>query len=79
MCVAYPMKVIAVEGAVATVSFGDTEQKVSLALLEDVKVGEYLIIHAGFALQKLSVSEAEETLKLFAELAASQDEKAERE
>lgn len=68
MCVAYPMQITAIADDQATITFEGTEQEVSLALLEDAQVGDYVIVHAGFALQKLSVEEAEETIKLFDEL-----------
>ena len=69
MCVAYPMRVEALSGDRATVSLGSTQTEVSVELLEDVQVGEYVIVHAGFAIQKLSIEEAEETLKLLEEMA----------
>jgi len=63
------MRIEEVLGDKAKVSLGSTETEISIELLDDVKVGEYVIVHAGFAIQKLSVEEAEETLKLFEEMA----------
>jgi len=47
------------------------KKAVSLALVEDVAVGDYVIVHVGFALQKLDAAEAERTLALFAEMGAA--------
>jgi len=51
----------------ATVSVGGTEYKASLQLLNDVKVGDYVLLHTGFAIQKISEEEALESLKVFKE------------
>jgi len=74
MCVAYPMKVTAIDDDTATVSLGETKLVVSTELIDDVQVGDYVIVHTGFAIQKLSVEEAEETLRLFEEMAAGENE-----
>ena len=74
MCVAYPMRVTAIEDDTATVSLGETKLVVSTELLDDVRVGDYVIVHTGFAIQKLSVEEAEETLRMFEEMAAAEGE-----
>jgi hydrogenase expression/formation protein HypC len=55
----------------AIVDLGGVRKQVSLALVEGVAVGDYVIIHVGFALQKLDTAEAERTLALFAELGAA--------
>ncbi len=65
MCLSIPGKVISVEDGKAIVSVGGTEYETSLQLVEDVHVGDYLLIHTGFALEKISEEEAEETLRLF--------------
>ena len=69
MCLAIPVKVVEV-GAddTAMVDLGGVTKEISLALLSDVQVGDYVILHAGFALSKLDPEEAEKTLALFAEL-----------
>lgn len=51
----------------AKVALGEVRQEVSLALVEDVKVGDYLLIHVGYALNKISEEEAAKTLALFEE------------
>ena len=70
MCVAYPMKVTALANDRATVSMGTTETDVSVDLVEDIKLGDYVIVHAGYAIQKLSVEEAHETIRLLDEMVA---------
>ncbi len=74
MCLAVPAKVIAIQvDGWAEVEVGGVRSRVCLALLDDVCVGEYVIVHAGFALTRLNVEEAEKTLALFAEIAAALD------
>ena len=72
MCLAIPVKVIAVGGAAAPdwalVDLGGVKKEISLALLDDVMVGDYVILHVGYALSKLDPEEAEKTLALFSEM-----------
>ncbi len=67
MCLAVPMKVVEIEGAVARVEEGGVRRKVRVDLVEGVKVGDYVIVHAGIAIERLETEEAEETLRLFGE------------
>lgn len=69
MCLAIPAKVIRVEGPTALVTIEDVEYQASILLLEDVKPGDYIMLHAGFAIQKVDADEAEETLRLLNEIA----------
>lgn len=62
MCLAIPMKVLEKKGKFARVSVGRVERMVNLELLNRVKVGEYVIVHAGFAIQKLDAAEAKKNL-----------------
>jgi hydrogenase expression/formation protein HypC len=69
MCLAIPVKVVEVgAGDTAIVDLGGVRKEISLALLADVQVGDYVILHVGYALSKLDPEEAERTLVLFAEL-----------
>lgn len=69
MCLAIPAKVVELAGVDrAVVEMGGVQKEVSLALLEDVREGDYVIVHVGFALNKLDPEEAERTLALFAEM-----------
>jgi hydrogenase expression/formation protein HypC len=66
MCLAVPMKIVTIlEGGKALVKQDDLETEVDLTLIEDPKVGDYVIIHAGYAIDLLDLEEAEERLKLF--------------
>ncbi len=70
MCLAIPMKVIELlPDAKARVERDGLEAVVDVSLVEPPKAGDYLIIHAGYAIQVLDLEEAEERLRLFAELA----------
>ena len=69
MCLAIPAKVLEVSGSRARVDFGGgVTREVNVSLLEKVKVGDYVIVHAGFAIQILDSEEAEKTLKLWEEV-----------
>jgi hydrogenase expression/formation protein HypC len=71
MCLAIPVRVSAILGDQRVeAEIGGVITRVSTALVGDVAVGEYLIVHAGFAITRLNVEEAEKTLALFDEIAA---------
>ncbi len=69
MCLALPAKVVSIDAQadMATVAFGEVKKDVSIALVEDVQINDYLLIHVGYALNKVSPEEAQRTLELFAE------------
>ena len=67
MCLSIPAKIDSIDGETAMVSVGNVTYKASLQLLDDVKVGAFILLHTGFAIQKISPEEAAETLKVFAE------------
>lgn len=64
MCLAIPAKVLGIDENVATVDFGGVRRAVDVSLT-DAKIGQYVIVHAGFAIQVLNEEEARETLELF--------------
>jgi len=64
MCLAIPAKVISVNGVTALVTIEDVEYTASLLLLDDVNPGDFIMLHAGFAIQKVDADEAAETLQL---------------
>lgn len=68
MCLAIPAEIISIEGVLAKVSIGGTIVNASLQLLEDPKIGEYVLLHSGFAIERLSREEAEETMRLLKEI-----------
>ena len=72
MCLGIPMKVIKINDGLGIVELGGVKREISLQLVEDIKIGDYVIIHAGFAIQKLNEEEAEETLSLLRELAGEE-------
>jgi len=74
MCLALPMRIVAIDGAIATITTDGLEQRASLVLVPDARAGDYVLVHAGFALAVLEEAEAEETIALFAELATCNDE-----
>jgi len=65
MCLGIPGRVVEIKGENAKVDVGGAERKVSLSLLEDASVGDYVIVHAGFAIQKVNEKEALQAIKLF--------------
>jgi len=68
MCLAIPARVLKRKGSIAKVDFGDgTAREVNVSLV-DVKAGEYVIVHAGFAIQVLDKQSAEETIRLWNEM-----------
>lgn len=72
MCLAIPARVVEIgDDETAIVDLSGVRKEISLALVEDVAVGDYVIIHVGFALNKLNAEEAEKTLALFAEMGAA--------
>jgi hydrogenase expression/formation protein HypC len=78
MCLAIPGKVVEIDSAVSPVmgkvSFGGVKKEVCLELVPEVKIGEYVIVHVGFAISTMDETEALETLKLFKQMGESMDE-----
>lgn len=69
MCLALPARVVALRGAdSALIDLGGVRKEVSIALVPEVQVGDYVIVHVGYAIGTLDVEEAEATLALFAAL-----------
>lgn len=72
MCLAIPAKVVELRaGSQAIIDLGGVRKDISLALVEGVVPGDYVIVHVGYALQKVDPAEAEKTLALFAGAAAA--------
>lgn len=74
MCLGIPMRVTSINGNKALCEQSGTKVEVYIDLVEDVKVGDYVLIHAGFAIKKLTAEDASETLQLLNEV-LSQDNK----
>jgi hydrogenase expression/formation protein HypC len=73
MCLAIPALIQSVDGQMAQVEISGVQYAASLALTPEAKVGQYVIVHAGFAISVLDEQEALETLSLFAQLADLED------
>ena len=63
------MKLVEISGDTAVAEIGGVRREVNVQLLEGAGIGDYVIVHAGFAIQKLDREDAEETLRLFREMA----------
>ena len=75
MCLAIPAKVVQkLENDQALVEVGGVRNQISLMLVEDVAVGDYVIVHVGFAIARLNAEEAEKSLALFDEIARHLEE-----
>ena len=74
MCLSIPAKIVSIDGTMAEVSAGGAVFKAGLHMIENAEVGDYILLHAGFAIQKISEKEAFETIKLFEEINNSLNE-----
>lgn len=68
MCLAIPMKIKKIEHEFAEVESGRLRRSVNIEMLPNVKVGDFVIVHAGFAIDKLDPEKAKETLRLIDEI-----------
>jgi len=74
MCLGIPGKIVAITGDLAEVDFSGVAREVSLLLCPEVHEGDYVLVHVGFAIQRLDENEALETLELFREMERRWDE-----
>jgi hydrogenase expression/formation protein HypC len=77
MCLAVPLRLISVNGTDAVGEVGGIQRDVSIMMTPDVKVGDYVIVHAGFAIQVLDQKEAEENLELLRQIGEAAERKQE--
>ncbi len=77
MCLAIPSKIVKIENGMATIDVDGVQRKTSLLLVEDAVVGDYVIVHAGFALHKIDEFAAMESLKILKEAASFFDNSSE--
>ena len=70
MCLAIPSKIIKIENNIAMIDVDGVQREASLLLLEDPQVGDYVVVHAGFAINKINEEHALESLKLLKEAAS---------
>ena len=69
MCLAVPVKVVSIEGNEAEVEIGGVKRRVSIMLTPEAKVGDYVLLHTGYAINVIDEAEAQETLKILEEMA----------
>jgi hydrogenase expression/formation protein HypC len=74
MCLAIPAKIVSMDDNMGTVDMAGIQKKVSLILLEEPTVGEYVIVHAGFAIHQIDEDVAMESLKILREAASLLDD-----
>lgn len=77
MCLAIPGKIIEIvdeENSIAKVEVGGVRRNVNIGMLDEVRVGEYVLIHVGFAMSRIDEQEAQETLRLLYELGSYEPE-----
>ncbi|MBM3281779.1 MAG: HypC/HybG/HupF family hydrogenase formation chaperone [Candidatus Diapherotrites archaeon] len=68
MCLAIPGKIVSIDGKHAIVDFGGIRRKADISFIENPAVGEYLLVHVGFGIQKVDAEVARETYRLLAEV-----------
>jgi len=70
MCLAIPVKIVSIDGDEAEAEIGGVRRRVSIAFTPEAKVGDYVLLHTGYAIGVVDETEAEETLKLLEEIAS---------
>lgn len=75
MCLSIPAKVVKIKGDLADVSVGGAIFKAGLQMVENIKIGDYILLHTGFAIRKIDEEEALETLKILQEMQAAMNKK----
>lgn len=73
MCLAVPGRVVAVNGMMGAVEIGGVKREVSFALIDEPKIGDYVLVHVGSAIAAIDEEEALKTIAVFEELAAKMD------
>ena len=68
MCLGIPMKLVKIDGDEGVVSSGGLKKSVNLSLMKSARPGDYLLIHAGFAIEKIKEAEAKKTLRILREI-----------
>ncbi|HEX7364845.1 MAG TPA: HypC/HybG/HupF family hydrogenase formation chaperone [Dehalococcoidia bacterium] len=69
MCLAVPVKVVSIEGNEAEVEIGGVRRRISIVLTPEAKVGDYVLLHTGYAINVINEAEAQETLNILEEMA----------
>jgi len=76
MCLAIPARIKSIEGKEAEAEIGGISRRISLWLVPEAKTGDYVLVHTGYAISIIDQFEAEETLRMFREMAAFEEEQA---
>jgi hydrogenase expression/formation protein HypC len=71
MCLAIPARIIEIKEQMATVDMDGTRRQASLLLIDNAALGDYVIVHAGFAIHKIDEAQATESLRILRDLAAT--------
>jgi hydrogenase expression/formation protein HypC len=74
MCLAVPVQVLSIDGNEAGVEIGGVKRRVSIMLTPEAKVGDYVLLHTGYAINVIDEAEAQETLKILGEMVRLGDE-----
>jgi hydrogenase expression/formation protein HypC len=74
VCLAVPMRIVSIDDGVATIEAGGITQRAGLMLVPEAAIGDFVLVHAGYAITVLDADEAAEREQLFAELLAAEDE-----
>lgn len=74
MCLAVPVQVVSIEGDEAEVEIGGVKRRISIALTPEVEVGQYVLLHTGYAINVVDEAEAQETLRIFEQMAKLEEE-----
>jgi len=69
MCLAVPVKIVSIDGDEAETEIAGVRRRISIALTPEAKIGDYVLLHTGYAIGVIAEAEAEETLKLLEEIA----------
>jgi len=68
MCLAIPARILKIEGSLALVDMAGVKREADIRMVSNPRVGEYILIHAGFAIEKIASQDAQETLRLLKEI-----------
>ena len=71
MCLAVPALITSIEGTEADVELGGVVTRISVLFTPEAKVGDYVVLHAGYAINRLNTDEAQETLKILQQIVAT--------
>jgi len=74
MCIAVPARITSIDGEEAVLDYGGVKRNVNISMVNDPKIGDYVLVHVGYAISKIDEAEARETLKLWDEMLKDQND-----